>query len=364
MAVNKKSNSESASPDLITLKRLKAFVALVEGTDEADTLDAQTASRLRADIATGLSIDKSLLFDKVGSSVQPTELTMLLVEQAKKAIDAVDEFKRTAANGLPSGRKIEVGICSPRLAPVIINLALNIAKARNIDVTFEFGSYKDLEERSSTQVIFCDQGFHAKYLSGTFEQIEDLGDARVRVWGPPTEGFPESLNGRDMFLPGRDSVITEKLKASLREKNIHPVYQTFCDDFSVLKSTASRVAGYFADGSDVTHEKVYLVGSSKPDEEEEAFLRSEFPEEFPADVDIGEYDWTQERQMIDVVGDCAGAKIPRRAMLKKTKFDSHKQFFNQLVEQFRKECPPDSMEELPVPDLPENLKSQIKGSKP
>jgi LysR family transcriptional activator of nhaA len=237
----------------MNLKHLRCFWAVarfggVTRAAEKIHLTPQTLSGQISELEAQLGVD---LLRPVGRRVELTEAGRMAFSYADEIFGLADELQGQL-QGLPVGRAevFRVGITDavPRsLAYQLLGPILDSVSAR---LTC---SHERLE------VLLADLALHRLDLvladrtvpPGTaikaFNHV--LGDTGVGLFAPDAKalkkGFPRSMHGKPLLLPGRDNVVHSQVLSWFEARKIVPRLTAEFDDSGLMKAFGAAGAGAF-----------------------------------------------------------------------------------------------------------------------
>lgn len=239
----------------MNLKHLRYFWAVarfggVARAAEKLALSPQTLSGQIAELQLALGVE---LLRQVGRRLELTDAGRVAYSYADEIFGLVDELG-AQVRAMPSGRSrlFRVGMTDavPRslayrlLAPLLAeeNIRLTASHER-LDVLLADLALHRLE------LVIADRPLPAGIAVKAFNHV--LGDTPMALFGKPEtarrlrRGFPASLEGACMVVPGRDSVAHEQLRAWLEQQRITVRIVGEFDDGGLMKTFGASGVGLF-----------------------------------------------------------------------------------------------------------------------
>ena len=223
------------------------------------------------------SLEESLgqkLFQKSGRTLQLTETGKTVYRYADEIFSLGRELVDTL-KGHPVGKPVRfvVGIVNamPKLmARRLLEPALRISDDLRL-VCVEDTLEKLLSELMlhNVDIVLSDTPVTAVFKVRAYNH--PLGDSAVGLFGTKElarryrKGFPESLNGAPLLVPGRDSALRRALDSWMEGHDLHPLIRAEFDDTALLKAFGQTGEGLFPGGLVIQEEicrqfEVELVG--------------------------------------------------------------------------------------------------------
>jgi len=195
------------------------------------------------------------LFERVGRRLVLTQIGHLVLRHADDIFSIGQELVETV-RGQPTGRpmKLTVGVADvlPKLvAHRLIEPALRLGERVQI-VCREGSPEKLLAELAvhGLDVVLADCPIPpAVRVQAYNHQLGECGVtfmARAELAGSLREGFPQSLHGAAVLLPGKDAVLRRGLDGWFGRHAVRPVIAGEFEDSALLKVFGQAGAGFFA----------------------------------------------------------------------------------------------------------------------
>jgi len=239
----------------MNLKHLRYFWAVarfggVSRAAERLELSPQTLSGQIADLQLDMGV---ALLKQVGRRLELTDAGRVAYSYADEIFGLVDELG-AQVRSMPSGRTrmFRVGITDavPRslacrlLAPLVENESIRLsASHERLDVLLAELALHRLE------LVIADRPVPGGSAVKAFNHV--LGDTTIALFAPPAlakrlrRGFPASLDGAPMVVPGRDSVMYEQLRSWLEVRRLKVRIVGEFDDGGLMKTFGASGAGAF-----------------------------------------------------------------------------------------------------------------------
>lgn len=239
----------------MNLKHLRYFWAVarfggIARAAEKLALSPQTLSGQVAELQLAMGVE---LLRLVGRRLELTDAGRVAYSYADEIFGLVDELG-AQVRAMPSGRSrlFRVGMTDavPRslayrlLAPLLAeeNIRLTASHER-LDVLLADLALHRLE------LVIADRPLPPGIAVKAFNHV--LGDTPMALFGQPAmarklrPGFPASLEGAAMVVPGRDSVAHEQLRAWLEQQRISVRIVGEFDDGGLMKTFGASGVGLF-----------------------------------------------------------------------------------------------------------------------
>lgn len=239
----------------MNLKHLRYFWAVsrfggVSKAAERLDLSPQTLSGQIADLQLGLGVE---LLKQVGRRLELTDAGRVAYSYADEIFGLVDELA-LQVRSMPGGRSrlFRVGMTDavPRslayrlLSPLIEDKAIRLtASHERLDVLLADLALHRLD------LVIADRPLPSGISVKAFNHV--LGDTAIGLFAAPAlvkrlkAGFPSTLEGAPMVLPGRDSVLHEDLRAWLEARRLNVRVVGEFDDGGLMKTFGASGAGAF-----------------------------------------------------------------------------------------------------------------------
>ena len=254
----------------MNLKHLRYFWAvarfggMARAAEKLD-LSPQTLSGQIAELQLALGVE---LLKQVGRRLELTDAGRIAYSYADEIFALVDELG-SQIRAMPSGRArlFRVGMTDavPRslafrlLAPLVEDDSIRLtASHERLDVLLADLALHRLE------LVIADRPLPSGSAVKAFNHV--LGDAPMALFAKPAmarrlrKGFPASLEGAPMVVPGRDSVVHEQLQAWLERHRLAVRIVGEFDDGSLMKTFGASGVGVFPAPMTVRDEIERLYG--------------------------------------------------------------------------------------------------------
>ncbi len=223
------------------------------------------------------SLEESLgqkLFQKSGRTLQLTETGKTVYRYADEIFSLGREMVDTL-KGHPVGKPVRfvVGIVDamPKLmARRLLEPALRLSEDLRL-VCVEDTLEQLLSELvlHNVDIVLSDTPVTAAFQVRAYNHA--LGDSAVGLFATKElalryrKGFPESLNGAPLLVPGRSSALRRALDSWIESHDLHPLIRAEFDDTALLKAFGQTGEGLFPGGLVIQDEicrqfEVELVG--------------------------------------------------------------------------------------------------------
>ena len=223
------------------------------------------------------SLEESLghkLFQKSGRTLQLTETGKTVYRYADEIFSLGRELVDTL-KGHPVGRPVRfvVGVVEamPKLmARRLLEPALRLSDELRL-VCVEDTLEQLLSELMlhNVDIVLSDTPVTAAFKVRAYNHA--LGDSAVGLFAAKElarryqKGFPESLNGAPLLVPGRNSALRRSLDSWIESRDLHPFIRAEFDDTALLKAFGQTGEGLFPGGLVIQDEicrqfEVELVG--------------------------------------------------------------------------------------------------------
>lgn len=206
------------------------------------------------------SLEESLghkLFQKSGRTLQLTETGRTVYRYADEIFSLGRELVDTL-KGHPVGRPVRfvVGVVEamPKLmARRLLEPALRLSDELRL-VCVEDTLEHLLSELMlhNVDIVLSDTPVTAAFKVRAYNHA--LGDSAVGLFAAKElarryqKGFPESLNGAPLLVPGRNSALRRSLDSWIESRDLHPFIRAEFDDTALLKAFGQTGEGLFPGG--------------------------------------------------------------------------------------------------------------------
>ena len=239
----------------MNLKHLRYFwaVARFGGMARAAEklgLSPQTLSGQVAELQLALGVE---LLRQVGRRLELTDAGRIAYSYADEIFGLVDELG-SQIRALPSGRSrlFRVGMTDAVPRSLAVRLLAPLVEDESIRLT---ASHERLEVLLAElalhrlELVIADRPLPSGSAVKAFNHV--LGDTQMGLFAVPglarklRKGFPASLEGAPMVLPGRDSVVHEQLRAWLERHHLAVRIVGEFDDGGLMKTFGASGVGAF-----------------------------------------------------------------------------------------------------------------------
>ena len=239
----------------MNLKHLRYFwaVARFGGMARAAEklgLSPQTLSGQVAELQLALGVE---LLRQVGRRLELTDAGRIAYSYADEIFGLVDELG-SQIRALPSGRSrlFRVGMTDAVPRSLAVRLLAPLVEDESIRLT---ASHERLEVLLAElalhrlELVIADRPLPSGSAVKAFNHV--LGDTQMGLFAVPAlarklrKGFPATLEGAPMVLPGRDSVVHEQLRAWLERHHLAVRIVGEFDDGGLMKTFGASGVGAF-----------------------------------------------------------------------------------------------------------------------
>ncbi|QDU28693.1 Transcriptional activator protein NhaR [Anatilimnocola aggregata] len=194
------------------------------------------------------------LFERKGRGLQLTELGRTIKRYADEIFTLGSELAEVA-RGRPTGRphRLSIGVSDVLAKLMVYRLVLPALKLPEaVKLVCREGHFEDLLKGLATfelDVILSDAPLSPGSPIKAFSHL--LGECGVTIFGTAKlsrayrKGFPQSLNGAPLLLPGSQSLPRRALDQWLDEQQIHPLIAAEFQDTALMKVFGQEGIGLF-----------------------------------------------------------------------------------------------------------------------
>lgn len=195
------------------------------------------------------------LFNRVGKRLDLNDTGKMVFSYADRIFSAGEELQealRFRAGGQPLQLRVGVADAVPKaIAYLLLESAL--AMEESVRIVCREGKLDVLLAELAIHrldIVIADSPMPANVDVRGYHHL--LGECEVSVFGTPAlakqykKGFPESLDGAPLLMPGEDAAVRPRLLRWLENRGIHPQITGEFDDGALLLAFGEASAGVFA----------------------------------------------------------------------------------------------------------------------